>query len=131
VSGDPGGKKKFETRSSYQQIEDVFKKRGWDVEMMPLNNYPAHQHKHRVINAMLSENNPRLTTVAINGNTCPFLIKSILNTPILPNFEKDKRSEKQAIAQEYATHLSDCFDYDLWEDAGQIYDDDDLGFGFM
>ena len=123
VSGDPGGKKKYEnsSQSSYEIIEDVFKSFGWKVKMRPLNSYTNHQKRHRKINEALAETKFGGIIIQINAENCPCLIRSIRNAPMLPNWTKDKRSEKSAIPQEFATHFSDIFDYCLME-----YIDSDL-----
>jgi hypothetical protein len=117
IAGDPSGRKKPESskQSSYDQIEEIVKSYGWKVEMQVLSYYRSHQRRHRKINELLTETNPNLPIVLINAQTCPALIRSIRNTPMLPSWEKDKRSERAAIPQEYATHLSDCFDYNVFE----------------
>lgn len=76
---------------------------------------PEHVDKFNLIDKVLLETDDRFPRVRINQNTCKALIISIQNSPIKEGFAKDKRSEKStSIAQEYATHLSDCFDYILY-----------------
>jgi len=105
----PGNDKTY-----YQQIQDKLIKAGWKVKLMELGLDPDHRLKHLVINEILGETNPRLPIVRLNQNTCKYVIISIESTPILPDWKKDKRNESQLIAQERATHLSDCFDNILY-----------------
>jgi hypothetical protein len=125
ISGDPGGRRKPENSnySSYELIEAVFKSYGWAVKMRPLSHYPNHQRRHRKINECFAETNPLFPIVQIDAMACPCLIRSIRNAPMLIDWKKDKRSELAAIPQEYATHLSDIFDYDIQEWIG-----DDAGY---
>jgi hypothetical protein len=101
----PGADKTF-----YQQIIDRLVAKGWKPKLMVQGLDPDHKLKHLVINELLAETNPRLPVIRINQNTCKYLIISIQNSPILPDWKKDKRSERLLIDQAQATHLSDCFD---------------------
>lgn len=90
-------------------ITTTLSNKGWAV----VNNIdPAnieHSHKFTVINHALKGLGKK--AVRINKHTCKNLRLSILSAPCLDEYKKDKRSEKQDIDQEKATHLSDCFDY--------------------
>ena len=92
---------------------------GWQVyNKTPNTNNPSHILKFRLLNDILEENNKILPFVRINEDNCPNLIVSMENAGLKQkkdSFEKDKSSERsKKIAQEHATHLSDCFDYLLW-----------------
>ncbi|MGI4871223.1 MAG: hypothetical protein ACRYFX_08605 [Janthinobacterium lividum] len=105
----------------YQQIQKALAARGWTSTLMVQGLDPDHRLKHVAINQLLAEGNPRLPLVRINRNKCKFLIISIQQSPILPDWKKDKRSEKQVIAQERATHLSDCFDNIVYRKYGHLF----------
>jgi hypothetical protein len=94
----------------YQQIEKQLILAGFNV-MLKVDRRldPLHQLKHLVINTLLrgAANYPQ---IKINAERCKDLIISIQQSPLTPDFKKDKSSETQDIPQERATHLSDCFD---------------------
>lgn len=54
-----------------------------------------------------------LPKVRFNLRNAKVAMMSMQQTPILDNFEKDKKSERRSIPQELATHLSDTVDYYL------------------
>jgi hypothetical protein len=94
----------------YQEIEKKLKEKGYTTKLCVTGLDAAHQVKHYLINRMLSEADKELPIIRINQNRCKNLIVSIQNAPVLPDFKKDKSSERQEIAQETATHFSDAFD---------------------
>lgn len=77
----------------------------------------ARHVRYRVINGLLQETNIRLPKIRINETACKSLLISLQSAPIDgTTFEKIKLSERnKALPQEYATHLSDCFDYILFK----------------
>lgn len=99
-------------------IDTIIKKlakAGWIVVNKVSAPILEHEIKHLVINRGLKEQTPGVPKIRINQTTCRALHLSILNAPILPNFEKDKGSERDKnLEQELATHLSDCFDYRVY-----------------
>jgi hypothetical protein len=105
----PGAVKTF-----YEQIRDRLSSYGWTVHLMVSGLDPDHLLKHQLVNELLTEKNPALPIIRINGNKCRSLILSITNAPILPDFRKDKTSETRNVDQAMATHLSDCFDLILF-----------------
>lgn len=94
----------------YQQIIKRLAERGWVASLQVQGLDPDHRLKHFAINDILAETNPNLPLIRINRNLCKFLIISIQQSPITPDWKKDKRSEAKLVQQERATHLSDCFD---------------------
>lgn len=112
---------KREANSKTSLVEDVIiklRQAGWKVEdRTPNTNNPAHIDKHKLINTMLAEIDPKLPIVRINQDNCPNLIISMENAPLKGNdaFEKDKSSERSLVTlQEHATHFSDTLDYCLF-----------------
>jgi hypothetical protein len=96
----------------YQQIQNRFREHGWHSEVrteLGLSD-SDHKVKHMVINTVLAEHSEHVQPVRIHEERCSDLLFSLRNSPILPDFKKDKSSEKADIPQERATHLSDCFD---------------------
>lgn len=109
-----GSKSAGAKQTFFTQAEQMFRNAGWKVVLRVIKFNPAHEVKFALIDKILAESDTRYPAVRINQNTCKALIISIQNSPILPNFIKDKSSERTSIQQEYATHLSDCLDYLLY-----------------
>jgi hypothetical protein len=105
----------------YQTIQQGLAARGWTSVLMVQGLDPDHRLKHIAINEMLAENNPRLPLMRFNRNKCKFLMISIQQSPIKPDWTKDKRSESSSIDQERATHLSDCFDNIVYRKYGHLF----------
>lgn len=102
------------TTTFYDQVKDIFQRAGWKVYSRLIEFNPDHVDKYNLIDKILLETDDRYPKLRINQNTCKSLIISVQNSPILPDFKKDKSSERTATNQEYATHLSDCLDYLLY-----------------
>ena len=105
----------------YQTIQQQLAARGWTSLLMVQGLDPDHRLKHIAINEMLAENNPRLPIMRFNRNKCKYLIISIQQSPINPDWTKNKKSEKSSIDQERATHLSDCFDNIVYRKYGHLF----------
>lgn len=117
IYGDRNGNNKSagSNYTFYQQIVNKLTERGWTCRMMVEGLDPDHRLKHFLLNEMLAETNPRLPLVRINQNKCKNLIISIQQSPITPDWKKNKTSEKYLLLQEHATHFSDCFDNLLYK----------------
>lgn len=98
----------------FSQVAAELRRLGWRVYMRVLKANPEHRHRFALIDAILAEGTAKYPRIRINQNTCKALIISIQNTPVLAEYKKDKSSEGTSTPQEYATHLSDCFDYLLY-----------------
>lgn len=105
----------------YQTIQQQLVASGWSSVLMVQGLDPDHRLKHIAINEMLAENNPRLPVLRFNRNKCKFVIISIQQSPINPDWTKNKKSEKSSIDQERATHLSDCFDNIVYRKYGHLF----------
>jgi len=105
----------------YQTIQQGLAARGWTSQLMVQGLDPDHRLKHIAINGLLAENNPRLPVIRINRNKGKYLIISIQQSPINPDWTKNKNSEKSSIDQERATHLSDCFDNIVYRKYGHLF----------
>jgi hypothetical protein len=118
VYGDNGAKKGDAGRNKtyFQQIKDVLTKAGWTIIDKVQASYPAYSIRYRVINALLQETNVRLPKIRIS-ETLKALLISLQSAPVDgTTFEKIKKSEQdKTLPQEWATHLSDCFDYILFK----------------
>jgi hypothetical protein len=121
IWGDRNGNNKIanSTETFYQFIQRKLEGAGWSVILMVKGLDPGHQEKYAVIDNILAGGNPNAVKVRINKNKCKELIVSMENTPITPEFKKDKSSEKADIPQQNATHLSDCFDNYIYPKYGQ------------
>lgn len=97
--------------SFYDMIIQQLNRAGWKAILTVKGLDPNHKNKHFSINEMLSERKPNAYKVRINKDKCKFLIVSIRNSSILPDFKKNKKNEaNKAIDQRITTHFSDCFD---------------------
>ena len=105
----------------YQTIQQGLAARGWTSVLMVQGLDPDHRLKHIAINELLAETNPRLPVLRLNRNKCQYLIISIQQSPINPDWTKNKNSEKSSIDQERATHLSDCFDNIVYRKYGHLF----------
>jgi hypothetical protein len=108
-------------KTFYETIAEKLAERGWTSEVMVHGLDPDHRLKHIAINELLAETNPRLPVMRINRNKCKFLIISMQQSPINPDWTKNKNSERQNIPQERATHLSDCFDNIVYRKYGHLF----------
>jgi len=117
IYGDSSGNNRSagSNQTFYDQIQALLTQAGWSFTLNILTQNPPHQMKHRVVNTILGEDNARLPRIRINQNTCKYLIISILNTPIKPDWSKDKNLERLIIDQARATHYSDALDYLLFK----------------
>jgi hypothetical protein len=114
VFGDRNGQNRSPNASqtSYEQIKQVLAEHKWSCKINVADTNQDHKTRHFAIEELLSEAQTNYPKVRINGNKCKYLIYSIQNTPITKDWKKNKSSEESdAIPQEKATHLSDCFDY--------------------
>lgn len=114
IYGDRNGNNKSPNagQTSYEQIRQVLKENKWSCEIKVADTNQDHKTRHFAIEEILSEAQANYPKVRINGNKCKYLTYSIQNAPITKDWKKNKSSEvSEAIAQEKATHLSDCFDY--------------------
>ncbi|GAB3790129.1 hypothetical protein GCM10028818_59790 [Spirosoma horti] len=121
LTGDRNGKNKSagSTDSMFDQVAKLLRPEGWLVTVSPLNYNPPHKDKFVLINDVLSERDPSLFRVRIDGNKCKATIISIENSPLKSDYSKDKGSESSGMEQERATHLSDTVDYYIiWKRKG-------------
>lgn len=116
VYGDSSGKvvPPDKSKSIYQQIRDTFK--GWIYTEKVRSYNVKYKFRYKVINTLLMEKNDSLPRIRISQDNCKPLIISIESAPIDAKYEKDKTAERRKnFPQEFATHLSDAFDYLLYE----------------
>lgn len=113
LTGDRNGKNKSagSTESMFDQFAGILRSAGWVVTVSPLNYNPPHKDKFVLISDVLSELEEGKLKVRLDGIKCKATILSIENSPLKPDYSKDKGSESSSIEQERATHLSDTVDY--------------------
>lgn len=111
--GDKGGKRRDERsyENTFQTIAKRFAHHGWrwiKKKTADIN----HWERHLMINEVMEENPMnRWPRIRINRQKNKDGIISLQSAGMTPDRQKDKSSEKKAIAQEHATHFSDAFDY--------------------
>jgi hypothetical protein len=108
----------------FDQVLNRFRANGWQPVLKAMGRLPMYQKRYLLINNILRQADPRLPRIAIHGINCQPLVMSIQNAPVKGDFEKDKSSERQAINQVLATHLSDCFDYVIMRKYGALLQGD-------
>jgi hypothetical protein len=106
------------TTTQFEEFMNVFKAAGWKVVLKASNFNWLHKDKHFFLDAVFAEIRPNLPIVRFNPKKCKIVVMSMQQTPILPDFTKDKTSEKRPIPQEMATHLGDTVDYYLTQKHG-------------
>lgn len=123
VYGDRNGNSKSASNplTHYEEIKMYLEKQGWAVRLMVEGLDSEHKIRHLSIADMLAETKENLPKIRINGNKAKYLIISIQQSPISPDYKKIKSSERSSIAQEKATHLSDCFDNILMAKFGKSF----------
>jgi hypothetical protein len=111
IHGDRNGNNKSAGNplTHYQEIENTLRSKGWDVRIKVEGLDSEHHVRHLIITDILGESMPGKPVVRIHGR-CKALIYAIQNTPVLPDYKKNKASERSSMPQEKATHLTDCFD---------------------
>ncbi|TXK73948.1 terminase large subunit domain-containing protein [Mesonia sp. HuA40] len=102
------------------QAKEIMENHGWTVHNMTTGLNPSYIDKFRLINVMLKDDGRKLLPkIRINKVNCPNLIVSMEHAEAYDRgrgLEKDKRSEqRKGVEQEHATHLSDTFDYPIFE----------------
>ena len=116
IYGDSAGTKKDANRKPYfKSITDLLRAAKWLVFDEVQLGYPSHLLRNPILNKLLSTsvNTP---TILVNGWVAKALVISLQDAETFgDNFEKSKSSEgKIDIQQEFATHLSDTFDYIIY-----------------
>jgi hypothetical protein len=97
-----------------QQAEKILRRHGWKVIRGRNRSAPDPEEKYYLWQKVLSESDPNLPIVRINGDNCKELIKSMQFSPVKQgskSIQKDKSSERDSnFPQEESTHGSDAAD---------------------
>lgn len=103
----------------YEQIETLLRSNGWRVHTMAKRSAPMHARKYLLINAILKETDRRLPRIRINEHNNPDLIISLERAEAKEGthgIEKVKKDEgNKSMLQQHTTHLSDAFDYPIYD----------------
>lgn len=113
VYGDKGGKRRDERSylNTFQMIAKRFRANGWNYikkKTADINHWDRHVFISEVMEESPTTRHPH---IRINRSKNKDAIISLEAAGLKENREKDKSSERKAIAQEHATHYSDAFDY--------------------
>ena len=114
IYGDGSGKNRSANgEPPYDTIVRYLQEKGYHVVNRVVTTMnPLHIVKHQTINDILSGSNTNCPKVLINADTCSGLIMSILSSPIMGTFQKNKTSERnKSLSVEQMTHFSDGLDY--------------------
>lgn len=128
VYGDKGGKRRDERsyENTFQMIQKRFRENGWRMIKKKTADI-AHWDRHIFINEVFEENPlNRQPKIRINRQKNKDGIISLQSAGMTQDRQKDKSSERKAIAQEHATHFSDAFDYLIYHKFKSIKSSDGL-----
>jgi hypothetical protein len=118
IFGDNSGSKIDANRKPhFDEIKDLLRGKKWIVIDEVQSSYPGHNLRNPVVNKLLTHSDPHLPKILINGWTAKAMVISLQDALTTgENFVKSKSSEGNIkIQQEFATHLSDTFDYILYQ----------------
>lgn len=130
IYGDHTGHNRTDkSETSYAIVEASLRKAGLTIiNKVTTKHNPAHSKKYYIINQILAETNAQCPKLRINLNTCKDLILSIQVSPVLDDYQKDKRSERRAdLLPSQQTHYSDALDYLLVSKYGHLFPLNDSG----
>ena len=110
----------------YQQLEALLRAHGWAVYVMAKPSAPLHSRKYLLLNTILKEVDWKLPKVRINKDNNPDLIIALERAEAIEGktgIEKQKKDERnKSMMQQHTTHLTDAFDYPLYDMFWQQYD---------
>ncbi len=114
VYGDRGGWSRSAQSNVpiYEQMQRELAAAGWQVSINVPRAYYSHKIKHMLIDKVLKGQKP-FPQVEIDGQRCKYLIISLRNSGMNPDFTKNKKAEQLLVDQRTTTHASDAFDYIL------------------
>lgn len=119
ITGDRNGKNKSAQTvwidgrwvTPYDEMSDVLEAAGWEVILSPINYNTDGYNRQMYMHKIFLESDPKEYYIRMDPVAAQHAIISIENAPIMPDYSKNKSSEKSGIDQELATHLSDTVDY--------------------
>ena len=114
------------TTTLYQQLETLLRQHGWTVYTMAKPSAPLHSRKYILLNTILKEVNPKLPKIRINKDNNKDLIIALERAEAIEGktgIEKQKKDERnKSMLQQHTTHLTDAFDYPLYDMFWDTYD---------
>ncbi len=116
-------------QTMFDDFAKAFEDAGWEVMLSPLMYNPLKDEVYTLMQGILSETRDDGLHMRFHPTHAKSTTISIQRTPILPDYKKNKGSEKTGENQEYATHLSDTVDYyATWRCLGGMVMSGDMGF---
>jgi hypothetical protein len=111
VWGDKAGNRRDGRVSlnTFQTLQKTFRELGWRTQLCKVGDI-THAERHDFFKKLMSEEQSNLPKLRINEDTNKDFIIS-METAGMYNEGKDKRAERQDVAQEHTTHFTDAFDY--------------------
>lgn len=113
-----GGNKSAQVRfvdgrwiTPFEEAADELEALGWEVTLAPINYNPSGFDKYQTMSDVFTEKEHAFMVMRFDPIGAEATIISVENTPINPDYSKNKDSETAGGDQERATHLSDTVDY--------------------
>ena len=123
VYGDKSGSHRqvnYEFTNFYEEIAQKLNKHGFHVQVAQLGVNPLHMKRFEVINKLLAETKRTAPRIRINRRGCLYLSMALAKTGIKMDYQKDKASETDNYTPpEQSTHLTDAFDYLVYNHLGK------------
>jgi len=114
------------TSTLYQQLETLLRAHGWQVYVMAKPSAPLHSRKYILLNSMLKGIKAALPKIRINKDNNKDLIIALERAEAIEGktgIEKQKKDERnKKMMQQHTTHLTDAFDYPLYDMFWQPYE---------
>lgn len=113
--GDKSGNKREANakRTYFDQFAQILRDDGWRVIRCKVGDV-QHLERHRFMNRLHQEQDPRLPVIRYNINNCKDLQIALESAP-MKDGKKDKSSENNpAVKPQHATHYTDAHDYWLY-----------------
>lgn len=113
------------TTTLFEQIEKLLRQHGWTVYVMAKKSAPSHARRYLLLNTILKETERRLPKIRINKDNNPDLITALEKAEAIEGpggIEKQKKDERnKSMMQQHTTHLTDAFDYPIYDLFWDIY----------
>lgn len=103
-------------KNYFEQIQDQLQRAGWTVELLVTYSDSAlHKSRWTFLNTCFEETIIDYPRIRINSLRCPNLVTSLNQTKITDDFKKNKKQETNPhFNQSHAPHLTDTFDYKVF-----------------
>lgn len=114
--GDKSGNNKVGNAklTNFEQFAEILRANGWRVIRKKTGDV-EHMERHRLINKLHREDDPKLPRIRHNAANCKDLRIALECAGITADAKKDKGSEADpTIEPQHATHYTDAYDYRLY-----------------